>query len=380
MPNLVLATCMLLAALGISIPNVALPTMMVFFGATIPDMQLIIFTYLLSSTVSIVFIGRFGDIHGHRKVLLLGLGLYTASSLVAGFSTSLWVVVSLRAIQGLGSAALMAMSVAMVTDVTPKHKFGKAVGFLGSASAFGTASGPSIGGAILHFGWPAVFFFMGGVGVVIFFLVIFFIPETTRKSLPERFIFRGTTKLSLNLLMNACVSIVMMSTLVVGPFYLGQTLGLTGAEVGLIMTVGPLVSIISGIPAGKIADKIGQQKVLTFGLFQLLLGAVSFALLPPRLGISGYIISSVLLSPGYQLFQAANSSMVILKTPEGLRGSASGLLSFSRNVGLIAGVSMMGFFFHRFGMQVTFFAAAGLAIFAILISAKLRKGEKYENF
>jgi MFS family permease len=379
MPNLVLATCMLLAALGTSMPNVALPTMMEFFGATIPDVQLIILTYLLSSTVTIIFIGRLGDLFGHRKVLLLGLGFYTVSTLVAGLSTSLWVVVSLRAMQGLGSAALMAMSIAMVTDVMPKHKVGKAVGLLGSASAFGTASGPSIGGAILHFGWPAVFFFMGGVGIVIFFLVIFFIPETTKTSTTERFTFRGASKLSLNLVMNACVSIVMMSTLVVGPFYLSQTSGLTGTEVGLIMTVGPLVSIISGIPAGKIADKVGQQKVLTFGLFQLLFGAISFAFLPQLLGIVGYVISAALLSPGYQLFQAANSSMVILKTPDGLRGSVSGLLSFSRNAGLIAGVSMMGFVFHRFGMQVTFFTAAGIAVFAILIANNLRKGEIYEN-
>jgi MFS family permease len=184
---------MLLAALGTSIPNVALPKMMDFFGATIPDVQLIILTYLLSSTISIIFIGRLGDLLGHRKVLLLGLGFYTASTLVAGLSTSLWVVISLRAVQGLGSAALMAMSFAMVTDVMPKHKVGKAVGFLGSASAFGTASGPSIGGAILHFGWPAVFFFMGGIGVVIFFLVIFFLPKTKRKSTSERFTFRGAS-------------------------------------------------------------------------------------------------------------------------------------------------------------------------------------------
>lgn len=379
MPNLVLAMCMLLAALGTSIPNVALPTMMKYFGATIPDMQWIVLTYLLSSTISIVFIGRLGDLLGRRQVLLLGLGFYTASTLVAGLSSSLWAVVSLRATQGLGAAALMAMSVAMVTDVMPKNKVGKAVGILGTASAFGTASGPFIGGTILHFGWPAVFFFMGGIGFVIFFLVIFFLQETSRKSIPESFTFQGSSKLRLNLMMNACVSMVMMSTLVVGPFYLGQTLGLTGTKVGLIMTVGPLVSIISGIPAGKIADKIGQMKVATFGLFQLLLGAISFALLPQHFGIWGYVISAVLLSPGYQLFQAANSSMVILKTPEGQRGSVSGLLSFSRNVGLIAGASIMGFVFHRFGMQITFFAAAGLAVFAMIIAAKSQKGESYED-
>lgn len=379
MPNLVLATCMLLAALGTSVPNVALPTIMEFFGASIPDVQWIILAYLLSSTVSVVFIGRLGDILGHRKVLLLGLVLYAVSALVAGLSTSLWIVVSLRAMQGLGSAALMAMSVAMVTDVMPKHKVGKAVGLLGTASAVGTASGPSIGGTILYFGWPAVFFIMGGVGIVIFIFALFLIPKTKRRAIPERFTLRGSKKLSLNLMMNACVSVVMMSTLVVGPFYLAKTLGLTGMEVGLIMTVGPLVSIISGIPAGKIADKIGPPKIAMFGLFQLFIGAISFALLPPQLGIMGYVISAALLSPGYQLFQAANSSMVILKTSEGLRGSVSGLLSFSRSIGLIAGASIMGFVFHRFGMQVTFFAAAGLAFFAMLIAARLRKGESYEN-
>ncbi|MGE3610368.1 MAG: MFS transporter [Bacteriovoracaceae bacterium] len=373
MPNFVLAICMLLAALGTSIPNVALPTIMKFFDVTIPDVQLIILAHLLSSTISIIFIGRLGDLFGHRKVLLMGLVLYTTSALAAGFSTSLWSIVSLRAIQGLGSAALMAMSVAMVTNVVAKDKVGKAVGLLGTASAFGTASGPSVGGSILQFGWPAIFFLMSLVGLIVFFLVLAFLPKTNFKTNPQNFSFRGSKSLSLNLVMNAFVSMVMMSTLVVGPFYLNQTLGLSGTEVGLIMTVGPLVSILSGIPSGKIADRLGQLKIAKFGLLQLVLGALSFAILPQRFGVIGYIISAIVLSPGYQLFQAANTSMVILKAPDGLKGSVSGLLSFSRNVGLISGASIMSFVFHRFGMQITFFLAAGLAFLAVLIAFRLKK-------
>lgn len=372
MPNLVLASCMLIAALGTSISNVALPTIMKFFASTIPSVQLIILSYLLSSTISIIFIGRLSDHYGHRKILLFGLGFYSVSALVAGLSTSFWFIVFLRALQGLGSAALMAMAFAMVTEIMPKNKVGRAVGLIGSASAFGTACGPSLGGILLQFNWPAIFFFMGGIGIVIFILVISFIPNTTLNSPPVKFTFRGNGMLSLNLLMNAIVAIVMMSTLVVGPFYLNLNLGLTVQEVGLVMTVGPLVSIISGIPAGKIADKYGHQKVLTFGLIQLLLGSVSFTILPLRLGIFGYILSSAILSMGYQLFQAANSSMLILKTTEGLRGSTSGLLSFSRNLGLIAGVTMMSFIFHRYEMQVTFIIAAALALMALLLAFKLK--------
>ena len=82
--------------------------------------------------------------------------------------------------------------------------------------------------------------------------------------------------LSASLAMSALVSTVMMATLVVGPFYLSRALGLDAALVGLVMSVGPLVAALTGVPAGRIADRFGAQRMTIVGLIGMAAG--SFAL------------------------------------------------------------------------------------------------------
>jgi MFS family permease len=161
----------------------------------------------------------------------------------------------------------------------------------------------------------------------------------------------------------------MMSTLVVGPFYLSQSLHLSTVLVGFVMTVGPIASIISGVPAGRAVDKIGPARVIIMGLGLIITGSFSFAVLPSRLGVAGYVISAALLSPGYQMFQAGNNSTVMLEVPEHQKGMISGILSLSRNSGLIIGASGMGMIYSNFGMERTFLVATFIAVAPILLAS-----------
>jgi MFS family permease len=72
--------------------------------------------------------------------------------------------------------------------------------------------------------------------------------------------------LSASLAMSALVSTVMMATLVVGPFYLSRALGLDAALVGLVLSIGPLVAALTGVPAGRMADRFGAQGMTIVGL------------------------------------------------------------------------------------------------------------------
>ncbi len=72
--------------------------------------------------------------------------------------------------------------------------------------------------------------------------------------------------LSASLAMSTLVTTVMMTTLVVGPFYLSRALGLDAALVGLVLSVGPLVAALTGVPAGRIADRFGAQRMTIVGL------------------------------------------------------------------------------------------------------------------
>jgi MFS family permease len=177
---------------------------------------------------------------------------------------------------------------------------------------------------------------------------------------------------------------VAMATLVVGPFYLSQALGLDPAMVGLVMSSGPIFSALSGIPAGRLVDRLGAPFMSTAGLLAMAAGSLALCVLPMTFGIAGYIAALAILTPGYQLFQAANNTTVMMDVQPDLRGVVSGLLNLSRNLGGITGASAMGAVFAfaagvvdiaaahpadvTIGMRVTFAVAAALIVVALAVS------------
>lgn len=440
-----LSLCMLLSALGTSIANVGLPTLAQAFNASFQDVQWIVLSYLLAITTLIVSVGRLGDLSGRRRLLLAGIGLFTLTSLLCGLAPTLGWLIAARALQGLGAAILMALSVAFVAETVPTTKTGSAMGLLGSMSAIGTALGPSLGGVLIAgLGWQAIFLVMLPLGILTLLLAQRYLPVDPQDSQAERagFDHAGTLLLALtlaayalamtlgrghwgslnialllaaacgvglflwvearvaspllrlallrepglsaSLAMNALVSTVMMATLVVGPFYLSRALGLNAALVGAVMSIGPLISALSGVPAGRMVDRLGAPFMLIVGLVAMAAGALALSVLPGLFGIAGYIAAMAMLTPGYQLFQAANNTAVMVGVQADQRGVISATLSLSRNLGLITGASVMGAVFAlaamtadittappaavASGMRITFALAAVLVAAAVAIA------------
>ncbi len=148
-PLATLAVVMLLPSLGTSIANVALPTLKLSFAASTQDVQWVVIAYLLAVTSLIVAAGRLGDLLGRRRLLLAGIAIFTVASAVGALAPSLWALVAARGVQGAGAALMMALAVAMVGDLVPKERTGRAMGLLGTVSAVGTALGPSLGGVLI---------------------------------------------------------------------------------------------------------------------------------------------------------------------------------------------------------------------------------------
>jgi MFS family permease len=200
-----------------------------------------------------------------------------------------------------------------------------------------------------------------------------------------------------SLAMSTLVSTVMMSTLVVGPFYLSSALGLEAALVGLVLSVGPLVAALTGVPAGRIVDRFGARRMTVAGLLGIAAGCLALSLVPATFGIAGYVTPIVCTTASYALFQAANNTAVMTEIRPDQRGVISGMLSLSRNLGLITGASVMGAVFAlasattnittarpeaiAAGMHLTF-AVAGMLIFvalAIAIGAYRRTARSYKQ-
>ena len=325
---------MLLSSLGTSIANVGLPTLAQAFNASFQEVQWVVLAYLLAITTLIVSVGRLGDITGRRRLLLAGIVLFTVASVLCGVAPTLWLLIAARAAQGLGAAIMMALTMAFVGETVPKAKTGSAMGLLGTMSAIGTALGPSLGGVLIAgLGWRAIFLVNVPLGILTFLLAHRYLPVDRREPKTDRagFDHVGTLLLALtlaayalamtigrgsfgplnmalllaavfgvglfvlaearaasplirlamfrdpvlsaSLAMSALVSTVMMATLVVGPFYLSRALGLDAALVGLVLSVGPLVAALTGVPAGRIADRFGAQRMTIVGLIGMAAGS-----------------------------------------------------------------------------------------------------------
>ena len=444
-----LSLSMLLSSLGTSIANVGLPTLAQAFNASFQQVQWIVLAYLLAIATLIVSVGRLGDITGRRRLLLAGIFLFTVASVLCGAAPTLWLLIAARAAQGLGAAIMMALTMAFVGETVPKAKTGSAMGLLGTMSAIGTALGPSLGGVLIAaLGWPAIFLVNVPLGILTFFLAHRYLPidrqgpKTDRASFDQvgtlvlaltlaayalavtmgrghfgplnvgllfaaafgvglfvlvearaaspliRLAMLGDPALSAGLATSALVSTVMMATLVVGPFYLSLALGLDTALVGLAMSVGPLVAALSGVPAGRIVDRFGAQRMTIGGLACVAAGSFILSMLPLTLGIAGYIAPIVVITVGYALFQAANNTSVMTDIRPDQRGVISGMLNLSRILGLITGASVMGAVFAAAsaaiditaahpaavanGMRTTFAVAAILIVVALAIAVGSR--------
>ena len=123
-----LSLAMLLSSLDTSIANVALPTLTQAFAASFQEVQWVVIAYLLVITTLIVSVGRLGDIIGRRRLLIVGIFLFTFASVLCGVAPTLWLLIAARAVQGLGGAIMMALTMAIVGETVPKAKTGSCHG------------------------------------------------------------------------------------------------------------------------------------------------------------------------------------------------------------------------------------------------------------
>lgn len=355
-----LALSMLLASLGTSIANIALPTLTEAFGAPFRQIQWVVVAYLAAITFSSVFAGRLGDVFGLKRTYLIGAGLFSAASMLCGMAPDLWVLVFARAMQGVGAAFLMTLTIALVRETSTADRMGRAMGLLGTVSAIGTALGPTLGGFLVSAtGWSGIFLVLVPAGLLTLLLATWSLPDGQRVAAATPFSLAPLiqAKLLSSLTANLLVAAVMMATLVAGPFYLSIGLGLSAPLAGLVMSVGPVVSIFGGVLSGRAVDRWGTHRILGIGLALLAVGAFSLGILPQALGTTGYVLAIAVLTPGYQLFQAANNTAVMAGAPKDLRGTTSGILGLSRNLGLVVGAWAMGTVF-AFGVGTSEFVKA----------------------
>lgn len=178
----VLATmtvCLLVVIMGNTILNVALPTLQRDLGATHGELQWVVDAYILVFAGLLFSWGVIGDRIGRRKVLLIGLTVFAAGSVLAAFSDGPLELIAWRALMGLGGAAVQPATLAVITNVFPPRERGRAIGIWAGTAGIAVAGGPLAGGAVLeHFWWGSVFLVGVPVAVLGVVGVLAVVPES----------------------------------------------------------------------------------------------------------------------------------------------------------------------------------------------------------
>jgi EmrB/QacA subfamily drug resistance transporter len=387
-----------------NIINVAIPTIQHSLHLSVSGLEWVVSSYLLTLAGLLLAGGRLADVYGRRRLFLLGMALFTLSSLAAGLAGSADVLIAARAVQGVGAAMLMpttlAIIMAMFTDVRERSM---AIGIWAAAGAMALALGPVLGGLIsqhLHWGW--IFLINVPVGVIAFAIAVFYVAESRESSAVRRLDVPGlvTSALALFALTYALIegavrgwtapvilagfAVAAASAAIFGAIesrsahpmvplsmfrrrefsggtgtqmiwsfgilgiyfftslYLQEILGFSPTKAGLAFVPMALCVAVFAMIASRVEARVGANRSVAAGLLLMVTGLVLFA----RFGRS---VSYTELLPGFMLFGAGVGLMNVPLTNAAMRaipaaraGIASALLNASREVAGLLGITIVG--------------------------------------
>src|SRR6266513_2231646 len=371
-----------------NIVNVAIPTIQHSLHLSVSGLEWVVSSYLLTVAGLLLVGGRLADVFGRRRLFLVGMAVFTLSSLVAGLAGSGGVLIASRAIQGIGAALLMPATLAII---------------MAAAGALALATGPALGGLIsqhLHWGW--IFLINVPVGVLTFVITMFYVAESRSESVVRQLDLPGlaTSALSLFALtyaliqgsesgwtsprilgafalaaISAGIFLVIESrsahpmvdlkmfrsrefsggsgTMMIWAFgilgiyfftslYLQQTLGFSPVEAGLAFVPMALcVAVFAGI-APRIEARAGAHRTVAAGMLLMVVGLVLFARLGPNAHYTSLLPGFMLFGAGAGLMNVPLTNAVMAATPSSVAGVASALLNASREVAGLLGITVIG--------------------------------------
>src|SRR5438045_5737923 len=165
-----------------TVVNVALPALQTNLNATIVDVQWVIEAYSLLLAALLLVGGSLGDHYGRRRIFLLGVAIFTSASVWCGCAFDIRQLIVARAVQGFGAALLVPGSLAIISSSFAEGERGRAIGTWSGFSAITTAIGPVLGGWLVeHLSWRAVFFINVPIALLIMFISLWRVPESSDK-------------------------------------------------------------------------------------------------------------------------------------------------------------------------------------------------------
>jgi len=169
------------------IVNVGLPDIQASFGVGESGLQWVVTAYSLGMAVAIMSSATLADVYGRRRLFLIGIVLFAASSAACGFAPNLAVLNAARGVQGIAAATITVTSLALVSAAFPEAKQkARAIGLWNAIASCATAIGPTIGGFMIeHLGWRSIFLVNLPIALVVIVMTVRFVVES-RDDRPRR--------------------------------------------------------------------------------------------------------------------------------------------------------------------------------------------------
>ncbi|PPE80484.1 MFS transporter [Kaistia algarum] len=397
----VLLLTLVLVVLDGAIANVALPSIAVSLGAHASDTVWVVSSYQIAVLVALLPCGALGEIHGPRRVFLIGVAIFTAASAACAFAGSLPVLVAARFVQGMGAGAIMALAAMNLRFAVPQRLLGTIIGFNAMTIAISAAAGPAIAGAILSIAhWPWLFAVNIPIGIVVLLsgrllgfrqgvqrplnraallantvmFLLFFAGADRVATAPASgmaliagaalslaallYLERGSAApiVPTDLLAEPAFRIAVIASVscftgqmlsyVALPFYLQHTLQMSPALAGLYMMPWPIATIILAPISGRLADRIRTAWLCAVGGGLLAIGLLIAGLSPPDPRAIAFLAGTILAGAGFGLFQTPNNRILLLSAPKGRSGAAGAMQGTARLLGQTLGAISMSILFQ----------------------------------
>ena len=402
----VVCTAHFLMPFMMSAVGVALPAIGRDFAASAMQLGLVETTYVLSASIFLLAMGRLGDIHGRRRIFLIGILAFTATGGLLSQAWSIEAMIAMRFFQGMGGAMVMATTFAIVVSVFPAQERGKALGIAVASVYAGISCGPFFGGALITaFGWRAIFYLAVPLGLLTFAVACARLRGEWAEAAGEPFDWRGSLIYAAAILLLiagasnldrgawawllAAAGIVGLGlflafeartaypVLDVGllranrvfafsslaallnyaatfgvtfflSLYLQYIKGMNPHQAGTLLIIQPVVQTVFSPLCGRLADRFPAAAVATAGMALCATGLALAAGIGAGTSLGLVVAVLAFLGLGFALFSSPNVSVIMGSVEPRHLGVASGLNSTVRTLGMMASMTIITVIFSVF--------------------------------
>ena len=421
---LALMTGVSMASLDTAIANTALPELARQLHAGAAASVWIVNIYQLAMVATLLPFAALGERVGYRRVATAGLALFTVASLLCALAWNLPLLVGARLLQGLGAAALMGVTTAMMRAIYPAHLQGQGFGLNALVVAVAFAVGPTLASLILALAsWPWLFAINVPIGAAAFVLARRVLPDNARGRhgfdagaalcnvgafgflilllgdaahgvAPARLGLEAAATIAcfalllrrqrghaapilptdllarplfaLSALTAVCTFAVQSLAFVALPFHFEQVLGRSPVETGFLLTPWPVLVGIMGPISGRLSDRYESGLLAGIGLLILCAGMAALLWMPDAPSTFAIAWRMAVCGIGFGLFQAPNMKAIMGSAPRERAGGASGIVATARLTGQACGAALVAGCLVLSEQRGTTYALATAACIALL--------------